>query len=129
MPPWGAASPWLSCGIRCSYSTSAKGPRAASSASRLAGATDLPDFHSSLFQLRDIRSKRDRLIRRVHTLRRDPAVHLHQPRNRQRIAGRTHHRAYSGLLIEVIQQLPRDATAILTLHVDAERDQVPPVRL
>src|SRR5207244_9816112 len=86
---------------------------------------DFSDFDSSLLQLFHIRLEGDGFIRRARALLGDPSVRLHHPGDRERVAGRPHHRADPGALVVAVEQLPRRALPVPPRHLDAQRDQVP----
>ena len=61
-------------------------------------------------------SRRHALVGRVHAGRRDLAAHLHQARDRQRVARRPHHRADAVLLVVAIDELERRACRLAALR-------------
>src|SRR5712671_1113447 len=69
---------------------------------------DLANFNAPLRELSHILAERHSLIRRVHSLRGDAAVHLHEAGDGERIPGGPHHGADAVGLIGVIEQLPGD---------------------
>src|SRR5690606_955339 len=91
----------------------------------------LGDPHAAPVQLGDGRLGRHALVRREDAALRDPAVHLHHARDRERETGRPLHRADAGLLVVVVEQVVDDAArlaVLLTLHLDPQRHEVPALR-
>src|SRR5438093_189610 len=90
---------------------------------------NLPNLHPPLPQLPDVLRIRHRLVGCAHAPGGNAAVHLHQPRDGQRIAGGAHHPADAAGLIVVVQQLPRRAAPVAATHLHPQGDQIAAVGL
>ena len=120
-------------GVRSAVGTR-QGVRASSCRRRSPGHPHLSflDVDPALAQLVDVVARRHALVGRVHAGRLHRAAHLHQSGDRERVAGRPHHRAHAVRLIEAIDELERargGRATLRALHDDAQRDEIATFRL
>src|SRR5215203_5877601 len=72
-------------------------------------------------KLANVRLRRHALVRSPHAWRADFGARLHLPRDRERVAGRPHHRADAVGLVETVDEIEPPLRGLATLRA-AHRD-------